>query len=106
MISNQNMTILPLQDAMDKTQTTARDTVLFCLSRVAGTDQREGGLNSVLEINPDALFVADMLDRERERTRSRPIAGHSHHAQGHDQQRGQGAHQRGIACPRGKPGPP
>ena len=41
---------------------TVRELVLIYLSRIAEIDSCEGGLNSVLEINPDALFIADSLD--------------------------------------------
>ena len=41
---------------------TVRELVLIYLSRIAEIDKCEGGLNSVLEINPDALFIADALD--------------------------------------------
>ena len=65
MIRIQEATIPELQEAMNQRQITARELVLFYLSRVAQIDQCEGGLNAVLEMNPDALFIADMLDEER-----------------------------------------
>jgi amidase len=58
-------TIPALQEAMDQKQITARELVLHYLSRIAQIDQCEGGLNAILEVNPDALPIADMLDRER-----------------------------------------
>jgi amidase len=64
-IDVQRATIIELQEAMDQRQITARELVLFYLSRIGQIDQCEGGLNAVLEVNPNALFVADMLDRER-----------------------------------------
>ena len=73
MINIQKMTIVALQDAMDKKQITAREVALFYLSRIAQFDQCEGGLNAVLEINPDALFIADMLDEERKNGRVRSL---------------------------------
>ena len=45
-------------------QLTVRELVLKCLSRIAEIDKCENGLNSVLEINPDVLFLADALDRK------------------------------------------
>ena len=42
---------------------TVRGLVLEFLSKIAERDKCENGLNSVLEINPDALFVADKLDK-------------------------------------------
>jgi amidase len=71
MINTQEATIVGLQDGMKQKQLTARELVLFYLSRIAQIDQCEGGLNAVLEINPDALFIADMLDDERKRGRVR-----------------------------------
>ena len=68
-----SMNILALQEAMAQKQLTARELVLFYLSRIAEIDQCEGGLNAVLEINPDALFIADMLDEERKKGRVRSL---------------------------------
>ena len=45
-------------------QISVRQVVLHFLSRIAKIDKCAGGLNSVLEINPDALFIADMLDKK------------------------------------------
>ena len=39
-----------------------RELVLTFLTRIAAIDKCEGGLNSVLEINPDALYIADAYD--------------------------------------------
>jgi len=44
---------------------TARSLVLGYLERIARIDQSGVRLNSVLEVNPDALHIADSLDRER-----------------------------------------
>ena len=41
---------------------TAKDVVLAYLSRISKIDKCQGGLNSVLEINPDALFIAGSFD--------------------------------------------
>lgn len=45
-----------------KKQVTVREFIMSCLSRIAEIDKCEKGLNSVLEINPDALFIAEALD--------------------------------------------
>jgi len=89
MINMQGATILELQDAMNQKQITARELVLFYLSRIAQIDQCEGGLNAVLEINPDALFIADMLDHERKEGRVRQlITWNSHYVKRYNQYRG------------------
>jgi len=54
-----------LQHAMEHQELTARQLVLHYLSRIAQIDQCEDGLNAVLEVSPDALFIADALDAER-----------------------------------------
>jgi amidase len=43
---------------------TVRELVLLFLKRIAEIDSGENGLHSVLEINPDALFIADILDKK------------------------------------------
>ena len=45
-------------------KTTVREVVLAYLARIAEIDQCEDGLRSVLEINPDALFIADGMDKK------------------------------------------
>lgn len=66
-IDLENASILELQAAMNQSQITAREIVLWHLARIAKIDQGDAGLNAVLEINPDALFIAGMLDAERRR---------------------------------------
>jgi amidase len=65
-----------LQEAMQRGEITARKLALLYLERIAQIDQCEGGLNAVLELNPDALFIADALDAERAREHVRgPLHG-------------------------------
>ncbi|AIQ50792.1 amidase family protein [Paenibacillus sp. FSL R7-0331] len=45
---------------------TSRQLVLLYYERIAEHDKNGLTINSVLEINPDALFIAEALDRERE----------------------------------------
>ena len=45
-----------------KGELTVREAVLFYLDRIQELDKGEEGLNAVLEINPDALFLADAMD--------------------------------------------
>ncbi len=58
-------TISALQSAMARGQLTARDLVLHYLGRIAEIDKSGPTLNSILEVNPDALATADALDAER-----------------------------------------
>jgi amidase len=43
---------------------TVRELVLQCFEKIAEIDKGEDGLNSVLELNPEALVIADKLDAQ------------------------------------------
>ncbi|WP_407702071.1 amidase [Tumebacillus lacus] len=58
-------TIDQLQAKMEAGTLTARDLVLMYLERIATYDKRGPKINSVLELNPDALQIAEALDHER-----------------------------------------
>ena len=57
--------ILEIQEALNKGEITSRDLVLIYMDRIANIDNGETKYNSVLEINPDALNIASVLDKER-----------------------------------------
>ncbi|WP_150273241.1 amidase family protein [Paenibacillus tepidiphilus] len=68
--------ILELQKAMEQGELTAQDLVFSYLSRIATYDQDGPHINSIMEINPDAIFIAEALDLERQRKGSRgPLHG-------------------------------
>jgi amidase len=70
------LTILELQTGMQAGELTARSVTEMYLRRIAAIDQAGPTLNSVIEINPDALDVADALDTERrERGPRGPLHG-------------------------------
>ena len=58
-------TIVELQVAMASGQLTARQIVELYLERIHGIDKQAPKINSILEINPDALEIAEALDQER-----------------------------------------
>jgi len=58
-------TISQLQAAMSSGQLTAERLVELYLERIEAIDRHGPTLNSVIEINPDALEIARALDRER-----------------------------------------
>lgn len=72
----EELTINDIQNAMDKGDLTSKELVMYYLDRIAKFDQGEPYLNSVLEINPDAIFIAEALDHERIRKGS-PILNHN-----------------------------
>lgn len=64
MTSYHYATISQLQAAFRGGNLTVRELVLKFLSRIAEIDKGVNGLNSVLEINPDVLFICDALDKK------------------------------------------
>jgi amidase len=69
-------TIAELQEAMRSGKRTARSITESYLSRIQDVDKQGGALNSVIELNPDALAMAENLDNERKAGRVRgPLHG-------------------------------
>lgn len=69
-------TIADLQGAMATGRVTARRLVELYLERIEAIDRQGPTLNSILEINPDALAIAQSLDEERAATGPRgPLHG-------------------------------
>ncbi len=58
-------TIQSLQDEMAKGARTSRSITEMYLKRIEEMDKNGPRVNSVIEINPDALSIADSMDRER-----------------------------------------
>ncbi|MBI3758230.1 MAG: amidase [Deltaproteobacteria bacterium] len=68
--------ITALQERMQAGEFTARSVAEKYLERIAALDQNGPALRSVIEINPDALTVADALDQERKQRGPRgPLHG-------------------------------
>jgi amidase len=55
-------TVSSLQAAMTSGQTSSREITQGYLTRIAEIDKK---INSIIELNPDALSIADQMDRER-----------------------------------------
>ena len=60
-----DMTIMQLQAAMAAGELSSRRLVEYFLARIEAIDRNGPQLNSVIEINPEALAIADWLDAER-----------------------------------------
>jgi len=72
----EELTIEDAQAAMRSGRVTARRLAEMYLERVERIDRRGPALRSVIETNPDALSIADALDRERKSGRVRgPLHG-------------------------------
>ncbi|MDC3416924.1 amidase family protein [Aquibacillus salsiterrae] len=69
-------TIMDLQQAMDNEEITAKELSMYYLQRIANYDKSGPIINSVIEINPEALHIAEALDMERKRIGKRgPLHG-------------------------------
>ena len=65
-----------LQRAMQSGKVTAREITEEYLARIDSLDKHGPAVNSVIELNPDALAIADALDRERKEKGARgPLHG-------------------------------
>ncbi|MCM3240537.1 amidase family protein [Heyndrickxia oleronia] len=66
-------TITQLQESMEKGELTSKELVMYYLYKIAKYDQDGPRINSILEINPDAIFIAEGLDHERKMKGSRGV---------------------------------
>ncbi|HEX4639955.1 MAG TPA: amidase family protein, partial [Chthoniobacterales bacterium] len=72
----EEMSIAELQEAMRSGRHTARTITEAYLERIREVDKEGPALNSVIELNPDAIAIADNLDNERKAGRVRgPLHG-------------------------------
>jgi amidase len=72
----QEWTIAELQQKMTSGELTARQLAEMYLGRIAMIDEGENGINSIIELNPDALVIAESLDAERREGKVRgPLHG-------------------------------
>ncbi|MBU9721692.1 MULTISPECIES: amidase family protein [Bacillaceae] len=70
------LTINDIQVAMENEVVTTKEMVKYYLHRIAKYDQDGPKVNSILEINPDAIFIAEALDYERKVSGARgPLHG-------------------------------
>lgn len=59
------ITISDLQDAMRSGKMTSRSITEKYLARIEQIDKQGPAINAIIELNPDALSIADALDKER-----------------------------------------
>ncbi len=72
----QEWTIAELGQKMTSGELTARQLAEMYLSRIALVDEGENGINSIIEINPGALVIAEELDADRKEGNARgPLHG-------------------------------
>jgi amidase len=70
-----NATIADLQDALAAGRTTATDLVRAYLARIEAYDRAGPKLDSVREINPDALAIAAQIDAAKPSAKRPPLQG-------------------------------
>jgi len=58
-------TVESIRAAFESGELTSYELTLMYMERIASIDQSGASLNSLLELNPDALFIAAAMDRER-----------------------------------------
>src|SRR5215813_4362370 len=69
-------TVAQLQAMMASGQLTSVQLTQYYIDRINGLDQNGPGVNSVIELNPDALAIAKSLDMERNKGKVRgPMHG-------------------------------
>ncbi len=72
----QEWNISELQDKMNSGELTARQLAELYLERIESLDKSGPRINSIIELNPDALAIADDLDKERQAGKLRgPLHG-------------------------------
>jgi amidase len=72
----ENATILQLQDAIKSGKISSRWLTEAYIKRIGQIDKSGPAINSVIEINPEAVDIADALDRERKEKGARgPLHG-------------------------------
>src|SRR5262245_132181 len=72
----EEMTIAELQDGMKSGRWTSKDLVQAYIARIEALDRKGPALHSVIEMNPDAVAIAESLDAERKAKGARgPLHG-------------------------------
>ncbi|PKP54063.1 MAG: amidase [Bacteroidetes bacterium HGW-Bacteroidetes-1] len=75
-LSLEEITISKLQEGYSKGKFTIREVIQAYLERIETIDKNGPQLNAILEVNPDALKIADALDLELKEGKSRgPLHG-------------------------------
>lgn len=64
-LNGEEATIIELQEAMNRGELTSRELVMYYMYRIATYDQNGRRINAIMEMNPDAIFIAEALDQER-----------------------------------------
>lgn len=69
----EEITIEQLKEKLDSGEVTSRKLVLTYLKRIAEIDSSGASLHSIIEVNPEALYLADKMDRERQNGKDKGV---------------------------------
>lgn len=69
----EELTLRQIQAAFESGEMTSFDLTACYLERIADIDKSGPKLNAVLEVNPEALFIAEAMDRERQNQGTRSV---------------------------------
>lgn len=76
MINMEELTVAKISQMLADGEISSRQLVLNYMERIALYDKSGPELNSVLELNPDAVYIAEAMDRERAKGKLRsPLHG-------------------------------
>ncbi len=76
MLDINKASIIEIQKEMDDGNLSSVDLIMYYIERIAKLDKDGPKLNSILELNPDLIFIAEALDDERRRKGKRgPMHG-------------------------------
>lgn len=76
MINMEELTVAKISQMLADGEISSRQLVLNYMERIALYDKSGPKLNSVLELNPDAVYIAEAMDRERAKGKLRsPLHG-------------------------------
>lgn len=73
MIDIQELTIKQLADLLDERKITSVQLIEMYKERIVVYDKSGPNLNSILELNPDALYIAEAMDNERATKEARSL---------------------------------
>ena len=71
MFQLEECTIQSIREAFEKKELTSAELVIMYMERIAKYDKSGPMINSVIEINPEAIFIAEAMDRERAKGKTR-----------------------------------
>lgn len=73
MLQVEELTLKAINAAFDSGELSSLELTMLYMERIANVDKSGPCLNSVIELNPDALYIAEAMDRERRKHGARSL---------------------------------